>query len=96
MGPETVMDRSTHPPVVSQLHFELADWLGDCLVTTFPCFLALRSTAARLIATEHTGFRLRTALVTTTELYDEINPGGTPPELDWLVIHGQPAVTTSD
>lgn len=55
-----------------------------------PCFLALRSTAAHLIATVHTGFRLRTAPVTTTDLFDEINPGGTPPELDRLVIHGRP------
>ena len=87
MGPDTVMDRSTHPPVVSRLHFELADWLGDCLVTTFPCFLVLRTTAERLIATAYTGFRISTALVTATDLYWEINPGGTPPELDLLLVH---------
>lgn len=90
LGSQTVMDRSTHPPVVSQLHYELEDWLGDCLVQSFPCFLVLRSTAARLTAEAYSGFRLSAALVTTSDLYQEINPEGTAPELDWLIIYGQP------
>ena len=83
------MDRSTHPPIVSRLHYELADWLGDCIVQTFPCFLAVRSTGAHLTSAAYTGFHLDTAHVTVTDLYREINCNEDPPELDWLVIHGQ-------
>lgn len=90
MGPSTVLDHSTHPPIISRLHYELDDWLGDCLVQTFPSYLVMHSTAVRLTTMTYTGFRIGAALVTTSELYQEINPEGTHPDLDWLVIHGRP------
>jgi hypothetical protein len=32
LGERTVMDRSTHPPVVKRLHYQLEGWLGDAIL----------------------------------------------------------------
>ncbi|MGW8329895.1 hypothetical protein ACWGLE_18570 [Streptomyces sp. NPDC055897] len=47
-GSRTDLDSTVHPPYVMRLHYEVADWLGDCLVQTFPCFLVLRAVGAEL------------------------------------------------
>jgi hypothetical protein len=39
-GANTEADTSKHPPVVSRLHYEFSGWLGDCLLESFPCFIA--------------------------------------------------------
>jgi len=39
LGQRTVMDTSTHPPVISNLHFVVTGWLGDDLVECFPILL---------------------------------------------------------
>ena len=42
LGPNTVMNRTLHPPAVSKLHYNLDGWLGDVLLETFPALLLPR------------------------------------------------------
>ena len=37
LGPQSVLDSSTNPPVVSVLHYDFVSWLGDDIVASFPC-----------------------------------------------------------
>jgi hypothetical protein len=39
IGPHTIMDRSTHPPVVHHLHYVFEAYEGEHLVEGFPCYL---------------------------------------------------------
>lgn len=55
LGEHTVMDRSSHPPVVQRLHYRLEGWLGDALLETFPCFIVTEDAKASLVRAEVTG-----------------------------------------
>lgn len=88
LGSETVMDTSAHPPVVSRLHFEVVDWLGDCIVTTFPEYLVVRATGVALQEAGFSGFRLADAIISETDEFQDMNPGGELPDLVWLVVDG--------
>lgn len=92
LGPDTVHDRTVTPPRISQLHFVVHDWLGDCIVTADPVFLVVPDTAAKLVAAGFGGFRLADARVTAHEQFHIFNPGGRPPSLRWLLVHGEPGV----
>lgn len=43
LGGRTVIDTSVHPPLVSHLHYEFSDWLGDDIVESFPCYIVTAS-----------------------------------------------------
>jgi hypothetical protein len=88
LGSETVMDTSAHPPAISQLHYEVVDWLGDCIVTTFPEYLVVRAAGVALQGAGFSGFRLVDAIVSEADEFQDINPGGELPDLVWLVVEG--------
>ncbi|MEV4316754.1 hypothetical protein [Actinocrispum sp. NPDC049592] len=90
LGPETVMDTTVHPPRVSRLEYEVVDWLGDCIVQSFPCYLTLRGVAKKLEALKFTGFHSDEAAISEADEYRDINPDGELPDLVWLVVDGQP------
>ncbi|OIK01495.1 hypothetical protein [Streptomyces colonosanans] len=88
LGEHTMMDTTVHPPVVTHLHFEVADWLGDCLVQTFPCFLVTTSVGDRLASSGLSGFVPAAAEVTASDLFQDISPNGVLPDLRWLQVTG--------
>jgi hypothetical protein len=44
------LDTSTHPPAVSGLRYALDGWLGNVILTRFPCSIMTTSAAAALRA----------------------------------------------
>ncbi|MGW6933214.1 hypothetical protein ACWGE0_24370 [Lentzea sp. NPDC054927] len=89
-GDEFKIDRATN--VVTRVHYEVADWLGDCIVTTHPVYLVLRDTAGRMNEAGFTGFALDEALVTAGDQHHIFNPDGVLPDLVWLKVNGEPGV----
>ncbi|MFC3896046.1 hypothetical protein ACFOWZ_31610 [Lentzea rhizosphaerae] len=89
-GDEFEIDRTTG--TVTRVHYEVADWLGDCVVTSHPVYLVLRDTGRRLTEAGFTGFALDEALVTADEQFHIFNPDGVLPDLVWLKVHGEPGV----
>jgi hypothetical protein len=89
LGAETDLDTSVHPPIVHKLHYEVAGWLGDDLLESFPVFLASPRLITAISDAGLTGTTTRPALVTllpgTEELID-------PAVLDfqWLYVTGEP------
>jgi hypothetical protein len=88
-GPNNVMDVSVHPPIVSHLHYEFADWLGDVLLESFPAFIVTEHAMNKLMESRVTGAHFAEAEVTTTYPFDEIHPGRQLPKFAWLQVTGR-------
>ena len=69
LGEHTVMNRSTHPPKVSRLHYEFEGWLGNHLLERFPCYIATKELADKISNIGLTGFELGPVEVTTSTLF---------------------------
>lgn len=88
MGEGTVLDRSTHPPGVSRLHYEFEGWLGDELLTTFPCYIVTARVQDALETLAATGVGFDAVQISASETFRELNPGRKLPEFAWLKVTG--------
>ncbi|TPI47419.1 hypothetical protein FJW05_10570 [Mesorhizobium sp. B2-9-1] len=89
LGEHTVLDPSVHPPIVTQLHYEVEGWFGDVIVTTFPCFLVTEETQHALQKMGFSGATFAAAEVTISEDCQEDQPGLQLPLFVWLKVHGK-------
>ena len=64
LGPQSEIDRSRHPPVVTRLHYEFSGWSGDDLVETFPCFLVTQALADAIARSGMRGAEFDDVIVT--------------------------------
>lgn len=92
LGEHTVMDRSTHPPVVSKLHYELAGWLGDDLLESFPCFVVTARLAERIDASDLVGATLDSLELSIHPEADELFASRELPKFRWLRVSGEGGV----
>lgn len=90
LGLNTEMDTSTHPPVVSKLHYDMDIWLGDDLLETFPCYLVTDKLRRVIEEMGATGAAFDEVEVVFTEEFDERHPVHTRPVLSWLKPVGLP------
>jgi hypothetical protein len=89
LGDNTVLNTSVHPPVVFHFHHRFEGWLGDELLTVFPCFLVSSALAKALEEARLVGFSLDDVEVSTSPEFQELYPGRTLPEFRWLKITGK-------
>lgn len=92
LGPNTVMDTSVHPPLVSRLHYEVTGWLGDDLLETFPCFVVTDRLAKALATSGLQAFELRDLELSITPEAQEFNGDREWPGFRWLVVTGRAGV----
>ncbi len=93
MDEGTVLDTSTHPPRVDRLVYEIKGWMGDDLMTTFPCFVATTGLVDHLRASGLGVFELRNMEVTmSTEGEQSLELKGFErfPECKWMHVTGTP------
>lgn len=88
LGPDTILDRSTHPPIVKRLDFLVADWLGDELLETFPCFVVTIKLQQGIEDSYLTGVNFTRINVNySTDViapdYDQARP-----LFSWMKVHG--------
>lgn len=89
LGARTVLDRSTHPPKVSRLHYVIDGWLGDVLIESFPCF-AVTDTAAQVICRHNlAGVVFDDMEVTLSDVFRDMYPERILPNFRWLKPSGQ-------
>lgn len=91
LGSNTIMDTTNHPPVVMHLHHEFDGWLGDDLIECFPCFLVTERLAEALSKSRVTGFELRKAKISRSEIFNDLYPKRVLPRFWWLNIAGNDA-----
>lgn len=93
IGDNSVLDTTVHPPVVSRLEYRFTDWLGDCLLESFPCYIVSDPAAAAITAAGLTGVGFDTVEVTLSPEAEELMDPETPlPGWKWLKPTGQPEV----
>jgi hypothetical protein len=84
LGPNTLMDRSVHPPIVSQLHYVFDGWLGDELLESFPCYLVTEELADRIRSRQLTGVEFGNVEVSVSPKFREIKGRQDLPAFRWL------------
>jgi hypothetical protein len=87
-GENTEVDTSVHPPIVSRLHLEFIEWLGDDLLWTYPSYVVTENLAAKLAESGLSGFEFRPVEVTVDPHGIEDDETLDLPEFRWLHITG--------
>jgi hypothetical protein len=90
LGANTMMDRSLHPPIVTNLHYQFDGWPGDVLLESFPCFVVTECAKQKLQAAQLVGATFEEAEVTTSEQFRELYPNRQLPKFVWLRVEGKP------
>ncbi len=88
LGPNTVMDASLHPPIVTKLHYELDGWLGDELLESFPCFIVTENMRQLIESADPSGCSFGEVEVSKSDRFKELYPKRSVPHFFWLKIAG--------
>jgi hypothetical protein len=89
-GKNTVLDNSVHPPIVHKLHYEIDVWIGDVLITSFPCYLVTEEAKRELLEIGVSGVTFADVEVTASELFRRLQPQTKLPSFVWMKIQGRP------
>lgn len=89
LGDHTKMDTSTHPPLVSKLHYVFDGWPGDVLLTSFPCFIVTSKAKKVFEEMQLTGFSVDLVEISRSDYFIELYPSKILPEFSWLKINGE-------
>lgn len=88
LGKHTVMNTSVHPPVVSELHYELDTWLGDDIIQSFPCYLATERLKRKIESSSMVGIQFAPLKFDVTADFKDRHPSKAVPNFTWLKITG--------
>lgn len=89
LGDKTIIDTSVHPPVVTKLHIQFDDWLGDDLIECFPCFIITKSLARKVIHEKLTGYELDYVEISKSDEFKEFNTNKGLPDFLWFKVTGK-------
>ncbi len=92
LGERTVMDTSVHPPRVQRLHYEMAGWLGDELLESFPCFIVTARVRDALLGLGASGCTFDTVEISRSDTFEELYPDRMLPPFYWLKVQGRAGV----
>ena len=92
LGPQSVLDSSTNPPLVSKLHYDFVSWLGDDIVGAFPCSIVTEALAEAIVDASLTGAEIDEVIVTKNPHFERFFPDTAAilPEWKWLRPTGEP------
>ena len=76
LGPGVDYDVTREPTLRGELAYEFDDWRGDDLVTTAEFWLCTERLADALRASDLTGWTLDSVRVSTSDVFDDLHPGG--------------------
>lgn len=94
LGPETVIDRSPHPPIVHAVQYEFDGWPVDDLIEAFPCFIMTDKMKTLIEGARASGCSFGPVKVTTSEQFEELEeledfqPPRELPPFSWLIVNG--------
>lgn len=88
LGEKTLIDSASHPPVVYKLHYVFDGWLGDDIVESFPCYVISDYIRGRLDLIDLSGYNIADMVVSTSEVFEELQPEVKLPKFWWLQVTG--------
>src|SRR4051794_7322126 len=74
LGDHSIVDRSSHPPKVTRLHYEFDGWPDDGLLEAFPCFIVTDDAKHKIEAAQLTGVRFDRVETSVSDEYVERHP----------------------
>ncbi|WP_164772405.1 hypothetical protein, partial [Mesorhizobium sp. M2C.T.Ca.TU.002.02.1.1] len=77
-------------PIVRKLHYVIDVWIGDVLITSFPCYLVTKEAERELLTIGVSGATFADVEVTASELFRRLQPKTKLPSFVWMKIKGQP------
>lgn len=89
-GENIVIDHSVKPFRVDKLHYEFEGWLGDDLLTSFPCIIATIDLVKQLNANNFNGYSIDDVEISTSYEFRQLYPDRILPEFRWIKVHGIP------
>lgn len=90
-GEKTIADISQHPPQISYLDYEFADWFGDDILASFPVFIVSENLAKSLQNSDLTGFEIADCEVSKAGIFEDLHPEGLDlPKFYWLKVGENP------
>jgi len=92
LGCNTMMDRSSHPPIVSRLHYKFDGWLDDELLETFPCYIITKRLWKVIQDEEFTGVESAPVEISLSEVFQELYPNRKVPDFVWLKVSGKAGI----
>jgi hypothetical protein len=92
LGPQSVLDTSTNPPVVSRLHYDFVSWLGDDILASFPCTIVTEALAKAIADEGLVGAEMDDVIVTKNPHFERFfeDTAAVLPEWRWLRPTGEP------
>lgn len=90
LGDGTVLDSSTHPPMVSQVDYVLDQPDADDFIQSFPVFLVAVELGSRLEQAGLTGFNLLDLAVRPSDNYLAVYGDVPHPQYLWMQVTGAP------
>jgi hypothetical protein len=89
-GENTVIDHTVKPFRVDKLHYEFQGWLGDDLLTSFPCIIATVDLVKQLNENRFSGYSIDDVEISTSYEFRQLYPDRVLPEFQWIKVHGTP------
>lgn len=89
LGPSSIIEPGTHPPIIHKLEYRFEGWLGSHIIESFPICLASDVLLRELRAQELTGFTEDNVTVTFSEEFQPSASTQKMPSFKWLKIVGQ-------
>lgn len=87
-GLGTKLDASTHPPIVRSLHYVFDGWLGDELLTAFPCFIVTEHMRQLIESANPSGCTFEAVAISKSDLFEELHAERRLPQFSRLLIEG--------
>ena len=91
-GKDTIVDSSTTPRTIRELHYEFDGWLGDDIVESTPAFIVTAGLGKSIDESGLSGATLGPVKITVSSQFLELPPGRTLPDFKWLRLSGDPGV----
>lgn len=88
LGPATLMDASSHPPAVSLLEYQFANWLGDDLVESYPCYIVTQRLADALTEGQFEGLSFHALSVSVHPEFEDFTRIDELPTFLWMKVAG--------
>ncbi len=89
LGTKTEIDNSTHPPLVSKLHFKFSGWLGNEILECFPCYIVTEFMMKKIYTLQPTGCKFENLFIERSKQFKELYSDKELPKFKWLKINGQ-------
>lgn len=89
LGPKSIIDTSSSPPIVIQLNYQFDGWLGNDLLEVFPCFIVTERLKNALSKSNLSGFYFSDVIITKSDIFIELMPQQELPSFYWFHITGK-------